>query len=59
MIRVETIPDDAALYDVIVGAVARGLVLITDGTRHVLCSTVPPGWRRCAVVDLDAHREAA
>lgn len=59
MIRAIVIPDDALVIEVAREAAAQHLHLITDGNRHVLCSVVPPGWRRCAVSERDAAPASA
>jgi|GEM_PF-4573998 len=55
LITTVLVPDDALVFEVAREAAARHLHLITDGHRHLLCSIVPPGWRRCAAVERDTH----
>jgi hypothetical protein len=44
-ITFEAIPDHAELLAIAQLAAARHLKLITNGSRSVLCSIVPRGWR--------------
>jgi len=50
-IRFESIPDEALLLEIAKSANARHLKLITNGTRCVLCSIVPPGWKLMPVME--------
>lgn len=45
------VPDDAYLFDIARDATAKGLHLISNGTRFALSPTVPPHWHCVPVGD--------
>ena len=49
--KIETINDDAELLAIAKLAQAKHLHLITNGTRSVLCSIIPHGWKVMRVLE--------
>ena len=50
----EAIPEHAELLAIAQLAAARHLKLITNGSRSVLCSIIPPGWKVMPVMQKQA-----
>ena len=58
-IQFEAIPSDALLLEIAQNATARHLKLITNGTRSVLCSIVPVGWKVMPMMQKHTQKKAA
>lgn len=56
MITAQIIPADALYDDVIRAAIHANMFVISNGKRTVISPTVPPGWVKMAVKEIDRHR---